>query len=667
MTAAEAFTGYIICALSYFFISFGIQFPSFMRKLAAIMFTDIVGYSALMSKDEKLAMSVLEKNRNLHKEAIAKFDGEYIKEIGDGTLAIFHSSFDAVNCALEIQKACCKEHSLNVRIGIHIGDIIESEGDVFGDGVNVASRIEAAGEPGGIYISEKAYDDIKNKAGIRAEFYGEKNLKNIPDPVRIYTLIAGQKRSETAESIRTGHGTSKEKSIAVLPFQDMSPEKDQDYFCDGITEEIINALTHIQRLRVIARTTSFSYKNKYEDVRKIGKDLNVETILEGSLRKAGDKLRISTQLISISDGSHLWSERYDREMKDIFEIQDEISLAVAEKLKIHLFEEERKQVVKNKTQNLEAYQAYLKGLFHWNKRTREGLLKSIEYFENASEIDPDYALACTGLADSYLMLANWGYSLPKDTKTIAKKILLKSLKIDNKLADTYASLAFINSLYEWKWKDADLNFKKALKLNPNLLKTRVWYTVHLLGLGKTKNALEHSKRALELDPLSLVANNSNALLLYGLRQYDDAIKQFRKTLLIDDTVPVPYNFLFFIYLLKGLYADAVREYQNLLSKDPMTEQYVKIIGDIYSKSGMEGCLHWLIDEGFDFHKQIYCLPYFRAVCHALLGEKDKAFAWMEKVLEMRSDQIFLMLTDPGLDNLRGDQRFSLLLEKTGLQ
>jgi adenylate cyclase len=458
-----------------------------------------------------------------------------------------------------------------------------------------------------------------------------------------------------------------EKSIVVLPFQDMSPEKDQDYFCDGITEEIINALTHIESLKVIARTTSFAYKNKYEDVRSIGKELNVETILEGSLRKSGDKLRITSQLIRVSDGAHLWSERYDREMKDIFEIQDEISLAIVEKLKIQLFEEERKKVFKSKTQNLEAYKTYLKGLYHWNKRTKEGLLKSIEYFEKAIEIDTNYALAYTGLADTYIILAHWGYTLPKETKPKAKEILLKSLEIDDKLADTYTSLAFIYGLYEWEWQDADINYKRALELNPNLPKTHLWYAVQLVSLEKLKNALAHAERALELDPLSLVSNNFNAITLYALRQYDEAINQFRKTLLIDDSVPVAYTFLSFAYLHRGLYAEAVKEYQNLLSKDSLSEHYVPVIRDIYSKSGIGGFLHWLIDEGLDHHKQIYWQPYYRAICHAWLGEKDKAFEWLEKVLEIRSDTIFLLLTDQGLDNLRSDPRFPDLLKRVGLK
>ncbi len=457
-----------------------------------------------------------------------------------------------------------------------------------------------------------------------------------------------------------------EKSIVVLPFQDMSPGKDQDYFCDGITEEIINALTHIESLRVIARTTSFAFKDKYEDVRRIGRELNVETILEGSLRKSGDKLRITAQLIKVSDGSHLWSERYDREMKDIFEIQDEISLAITNKLKIQLFEAEKEQVLKSKTRNIEAYKTYLKGLFQWNKRSQEGMIQSIEYFKQAIEIDPDYALAYTGIAGAYLTLSDWGYVLPKETMPKAKAILLKSLEINDKLADTYTLLAYLTGAFRWNWKEAEINYKRALELNPNLPLNHHLYSFLQMSLGNVKVALKSNEKARELDPLSLPFNLANGWFLLLSSQYDEAIKQFRKTLLIDHNLFPAMFWCSFCYLHKGLPTEAVMEYQNLLSKDPVTEQYVPVIGDIFKKSGLEGFLHWLIDEGLKLDKRIYLRPYNLAVCHSILGEKDKAFEWLEKVLEIGSDYVFCFKTDPGLDNVRSDPRFTVLLERVGL-
>jgi adenylate cyclase len=352
------------------------------RKLAAIMFTDIVGYSAMMSKDEKQAMNVLEKNREIHKSAIAKFNGEYIKEIGDGNLSIFQSSFDAVNCALEIQKACCSESYLMVRIGIHIGDIILKENDIFGDGVNIASRIEAAGEPGGIYISERVYEDIKNKTNINAEFIGERTFKNINYPVKVYSIFTG-KKEEMSEPVFSEPGEIKEKSIIVLPFENISPDPDQEYFSDGLTEEIITDLSQIQSLRVISRNSSMMLKGTRKATKTIAKELNVQYVLEGSVRKAGNNLRIVAQLIDAKTDTHLWAEKYRGILDDIFDMQEKVSQSIVNALKVKLTPkedsqipeqiairqeavlspEEKRVIEKKPTENIEAYNLYLRGRY----------------------------------------------------------------------------------------------------------------------------------------------------------------------------------------------------------------------------------------------------------------------------------------------------------------
>jgi TolB-like protein len=459
-----------------------------------------------------------------------------------------------------------------------------------------------------------------------------------------------------------------EKSIIVLPFRDMSPERNQDYFCEGITEEIINALTHIESLKVIARTSAFAFKDRHEDVRKIGREFNVETLLEGSVRKSGDKLRINAQLIKVSDGSHLWSERYDREMKDIFEIQDEISLAIVDKLRIELFEDEKKLILKSKTQNLDAYNHYLKGRYHWNKRTKEGLEKSIEYFEKSIETDPNYAPAYTGLADAYIILADWGFILPKDAVVKTEKIILKSLELDNMLAETYTSLGYMNGFFEWKWQDAEANFKRALDLNPNLPKAHHWYAMYLISTGHYDKGLEYINRGCELDPLSMIINFACGLLLYLTRNYDEAIKQFRKTLEIDKNFNPAHHCTSLIYLQKGMHSDAVKTYQNMLSTDPLTEKYIPILDDIYRKSGIQGFLSWVIDEGLMLDKGIYNKSYYLVIYNLKLGNKEQAFEWLKQAVDMHSPRIALTInSDPGFDNLRNDPRFIKLLARVGLK
>ena len=458
-------------------------------------------------------------------------------------------------------------------------------------------------------------------------------------------------------------------SIVVLPFQDMSQEKDQDYFCDGITEEIINALTHIESLKVIARTSAFAFKNKYKDVRKIGQELNVETILEGSVRKAGNNLRITAQLIQVSDGAHIWSERYDRVIKDIFNIQDEISLTIAEKLKIELFDDERKQLLKSKTHNLEAYKLYLQGRYYWNKRTREGLTTSIEYFKNSIETDPDYALAYIGLADAYIVLGDWGHMLPKDACRNAKDIVLKALKIDKNLGEAYATLAYISGFYEWNWKEAENYFQRAFELNQNYPTAHQWYALSCAILGQVNRAHNHISQAKELDPLSMVLNVANGIIYYLSHDFNKAIKQFQKALAINRNLGSVNFWLGIIYIQKRMYDEAVREFKNMLSidnQDSSYQKYVSRVEDTYKKSGIEGVISWLIDEGDSLDKDIYNRPYRQAVYNTILGNKEKAMEWLEKAVEMKLSRIIAMSCDPVLDPLRNDPRFTKALERMGL-
>jgi TolB-like protein/class 3 adenylate cyclase len=475
------------------------------RKLAAVMFTDIVGYSAVMSKDEKLAMSILEINRGIHKTAIRKFEGEYIKEIGDGTLSVFQSSFNAVNCAIEIQNACCKESKFIVRVGIHISDIIMKDGDVFGDGVNIASRIESSGEPGGICISERVYEDIKNKTDIKTEFIGEKTLKNISTPVKIYSIIPGKQETLFSAPIHKEHEKTKEKSIAVLPFINMSADPEQEYFCEGMAEELINALTKIKNLNVVARTSSFAFKDEKADIREIGRKLNVGILVEGSIRKAGNRLRITVQLIKVEDGYHLWSERYDRNMADVFEIQEEITAKIIDRLEETLnlrvkFHKERQP------ESIIAYDLYLRGRYYINKFLPEYTHQAIEYYKKAIEEDHRFALAYTSLAEAYTLLSSGFDILPtKDAMPMARDAALKALEFDPNLAEAYVSLGLVSLFYDFNRKSTIENFKKALELNPNSMSAHLWIEFYWSFMeGKFDKSMATLQKAQELDPLNLL-------------------------------------------------------------------------------------------------------------------------------------------------------------------
>ena len=410
-----------------------------IRKLAAIMFTDIVGYTALMSKDEKQALQLLKKNRSFHKSLIKLFNGEWLKEMGDGTLSCFSSAVDAVNCALEIQYILKDDPTLTLRIGIHIGDVVFEGGDVFGDGVNVSSRIEPLAEPGGICISGRVFDDVRNKPNIEAVFLGKKTLKNVERPIKVYAITgeglpAPWTKAYPAKKVEAEGKPS--PSIAVLPFVNTSADPENEYFSDGLAEELINALSKVENLRVVARSTTFSFKGKELDIREMGKKLNVETVLEGSVRKENNRLRVTAQLINVADGYHRWSERYDRELEDVFEIQDDITENIVRALRVMLSEEEKRALEKVPTTNVKAYDYYLRGwkfFYEWRRKSFEF---ARQMFMRAVQIDPSYARAYAGIADCY----SWLYMYWESTKEnlqAAGEASRTALELDPSLAEAH--------------------------------------------------------------------------------------------------------------------------------------------------------------------------------------------------------------------------------------
>jgi TolB-like protein/Tfp pilus assembly protein PilF len=353
-------------------------------------------------------------------------------------------------------------------------------------------------------------------------------------------------------------------SIAVLPFVDMSPQKDQEYFCDGMAEELINALTKLEGLRVVSRTSAFQFKGKAFDIRKIGEQLNVASVLEGSVRKTGDRLRITAQLINVVDGFHLWSEKYDREMKDVFDIQDEISRAIVDALKIKLVGEAATRLVKRYTENLEAYTLYLKGRYYWNKRTEPGLTKGIEYFEKAITKDPGYALAYAGLADCYNVISHYGAVPPKASVPKAKIAAIKALEIDDALVEAHTSLAFALYNYDFAWLAAEKEFQRAIALNPNYATAHHWYAIYLATRGRLEEAIAEMQRARELDPLSLIINTEVGWMLYFGRHYNQAIEQYQKTLEMDPSFAVAHWGLGLAYQQKAMPQEAIAEFQKAI-------------------------------------------------------------------------------------------------------
>jgi serine/threonine protein kinase/tetratricopeptide (TPR) repeat protein len=434
-------------------------------------------------------------------------------------------------------------------------------------------------------------------------------------------------------------------SVAVLPFNDLSPQKDQGYLCDGLAESLINALTRVKELRVPATTSSFSFRGQEQDIQKIGEKLNVNTILRGSVQKAGNRVRITAQLINIADESLIWSEQYNRDLKDVFAIQDEISLAIVNMLKVGLLGEEKTELLKRHTESIEAYNLYLQGNWFLSKRTEEGFKKGIEYFEKAIEIDPNYALAYAGLANSYGLLGNYSYILPKEAFPKAKEAALTALELDDKLAEPHTSLAFIKFDYDWDWIGAEQEFKRAIELNPNHANAHHWYAQCLMTVDRFDEALEEIKRANELDPLSLIINRNTGQHFYRARQYDKAIEALRETIEMDPNFGGSRRYLGMVYLQKSMFEQALEEFQkerDILRR--FNSHIESLIGVAYVLLGKRETL-----------------IYFA------LGENDQGFGWLEKAYEERDPFVKKIGNDPIYDMVRSDLRFKAMLKKMNLE
>jgi TolB-like protein/Tfp pilus assembly protein PilF len=491
----------------------------------------------------------------------------------------------------------------------------------------------------------------------------EKRYQNVEE--LIFELKKTGKEKLKEEKISE---TKWKNSIAVLPFTDSSAEKDQEYFCDGLAEELINALSKINELRVVARTSAFAFKGKLEDIREIGKKLSVGTVLEGSVRKSGNRLRIMAQLINVADGYHLWTERYDREMDDVFAIQDEITLAVVDNLKVKLLGGEKAKITKRYTNDLEAYNLFLRGQFFWNKRTAEELKKAIKYFEQAIKKDPGYAIAYAGLANSYLMLPIYGPFNPKEAFIKAKKATTKALEIDNTLAEAVTSLALLKLFDDRDWDGAEREFKRAISYNPGYVTAHTWYASEYLVIrARFDEAIEEITRALELDPLSLVSNRDLGMICYYARQYDHAIKALNKTVEMDPDFIHTHGLLGLVYLEKSMHEEALSEFQKegTISKgiEPTAEIW---IGIFYAKTGKVNKARKILEDLIKRSKQEFVSPYFIAILYFNLKEKDKGFSWLDKAYKENDSWLNFLKVDPGFDSVRSDPRFKALLKRMDL-
>lgn len=639
-----------------------------LRQLAVIMFTDIVGYTSLMEQNEDDAIFKLNLFRNELLLQVEKHNGSIVQYFGDGGLIIFTNSTDAVGCAYVLQSKFLKDPVIPLRIGLHMGDVVLKEGNIFGNCVNVASRIESMGIPGSVLISEAVSNELKNKPQFNLTSLGKFDFKNVEAPMEVFSLVIENGPMVNRDVLQ---GKFKEsntiKSIAVLPFVNMSNDPEQEYFSDGMAEEIINSITHLKGLNVAGRTSSFQFKGRKVDLRQIGKKLSVATVLEGSVRKQGDQLRITAQLVNVEDGFHLWSEKYDRQMIDIFAIQDEIALAITEKLLDTLLMEDRKIISKNPTQNTEAYELYLKGKFHLTRRG-VSLIKSLQCFQKAIEIDPDFALAHSGYADANLLIATYGLAAPNRIMAKARRSAERALELDPNLCEPYCSLGYYYTTVEWNWKRAKERFLTALNLNPRFAEGHMRYAWTYLACveGDFVQAERHGETALHLEPLSAICYANHALILQNAEKFEEAVDTCRTGIDID-----PNSFVCHLNLATSLsamkkYDEAISVFELAMKLSNRHTFSVNALVWTYCLKGDYELANELMTELRTRIKVEYAPCAIMAMSSAYLGDLDESIEYLQKALDDHDPMLILLKYAPWVpDSLRNDARFTKILDEIG--
>jgi serine/threonine protein kinase/tetratricopeptide (TPR) repeat protein len=491
------------------------------------------------------------------------------------------------------------------------------------------------------------------------------------DPGQRFPTIGdfGRALSSTAVSLISGEASVDNNgptSIAVLPFVNASPSAENEYFSDGITDELINALSKVGGLTVVSRTSAFAYKGKALDVRTIGAQLGATVVLEGTVRRFGDRLRITAQLISVFDGRLLWSEKYDRRAEDLFQIQDEIAETIVGTLRATLLRDLGQPEPRRYTPSLEAWNLYLKGRYFWNIRTYEGVEEAIRHFEAAIREDPDFALAYTGLADSYALGVDYSEAPVSVGLRRAKEEALKALSLDETLAEAHASLAWVAFIHEWDWETAGREYRRAIELDPRYPSARQWYAWYLIAMGRTAESLTEARQAVGLDPASISIRRSLGWIHYYAREPDAAIDNVRKAIIANPTQHESHYILGQALMMKGNYIQARAAFREAAGSERSHSNALAALGRVAVLEGKVEEARGVLDELYRRTQERYVSPVDFAKLHNQLGDTDEAFQWMDRAMEDRRGWMVYLNVEPALDNLRSDPRFKELLRKMRL-
>jgi len=696
------------------------------RKLAAIMFTDMVGYSALAQRDDKVALELLEEHRRLLREIFPRFHGTEIKTIGDAFLVEFGSALEAAQCAIEIQRTLAKrnhdvtsERRIELKIGIHIGDVVHRDGDVYGDGVNIASRIEQLAGAGGICVSMDVERQIRNALEARFEKFGTADLKNIKLPMDLFrivlpwekgaepsaaraskkspvlvpvavlvilALLAGwwfMQRSNKNQQPAATHAVPAapanapdQKSVAVLPFVNLSDDKGSEYFSDGVSEELLTVLQKIPGMHVAARTSAFSFKGKNATAQEIGQKLGVAYLVDGSVRKSGDAVRIAARLARADSGQELWSENFTRNLKDVFAVQSELAETIVAQVRGQLtggaagsadkekIQAEVQAAEKGGTKNVQAHELYLQGRFYENRHSDKSAREALSAYQHAVELDPRFARAWAGVARTHTWIA--GFATEGGQKTFdahlasARDAIARALAIEPDLPDALYARAWIETNFDFNWSAATQTVSKAMALAPADPNVLIAAANLETALGNTDRAIEIYRKAVELDPVNAQSRSFLAFGLANTKRFAEARAEYARVIELSSSAPWAHAGLGLAYLLQNKFEEAATEAQADAGE--------------WARLLIVSCARWAekrvpesdaaLNELIKNESELAAFQIAQA--YAFRGDKDKAFEWLERARRQRDPGLGDLLKDPLLENLHSDPRWNAFLRTMGL-
>lgn len=646
-------------------------------NLAAIMFTDIVGYTSLTETDEDLSLKLLEEHRKIVRPIISLHGGKEVKTMGDAFLIEFGSASEATKCAFEIQESFhifnngrSSEEKILLRIGIHLGDVIHSDKDVYGDAVNIASRIEDFSEPGGISVSRQVYDSVRNKLhDVKFESLGLRQMKNVKTEIELFR-VAMPWEKETTSLFRPDdeEDAQPRNRVAVLPFVNIGYDNSDEFFADGLTEELISRLSQAKELRVIARTSAMSYKNeRQKKLREIGRELGAGTIVEGSIRKAGNKVRVTVQVADAQTEEHLWASTYDRNLDDIFEIQADIATKVADSFAanlVSLMHREMHSSQKGDSPNVTAYTYFLQGRHLLYGESESSVKQSMQFFNKSIELDPTFARAYVGRADCYLTLTDFGHSPWIESCKKAEKDIADALKLDPNLAEAHATLSHVKYALD-EFSEAENEARKAIELNPSL--SDAYHALgHLMWIKKNiKESTDLYETAYKLDPLKEENMTMLAEVYFDQGKEEDALKLIGS---VEHLFPQgSFAALTMFYFTKGDYKKATEfldQYRLEAGNDSIFA--LALEGMIAARKGERAKALDLILQIEKCSGEGSISVGSVGVTYYALGDMDKFFEYMDKAMEIHALPLGNLLNSPMYEAARKDQRLKKLIERLDL-